>query len=83
MIIGYRKTNTETNQVEDIIFIESEYKSDFIFNLQIFLSRIQKLGLIDYFIAERTSLTEYNKLAVLDRETTSMIEIISQIQSGA
>lgn len=83
MIIGYRKTNTETNQVEDIIFIESEYRSDFISNLQIFLTEIQKLGLIDYFIAERTSPTEYNKVAVLDRETTSMIEIITQIQSGA
>lgn len=83
MIIGYRKTNTETDEIEDIIFIESEHRSNFITDLQIFLLEIQKLGLIDYFIAERTSLTEYNKLAVLDRETTSMIEIISQIQSGA
>lgn len=83
MIIGYRKTNTETNQIEDIIFVESQSNSDFIHNIQLFLLEIQKLGLIDYFIAERTSPTEYNKVAVLDRETTSMIEIITQIQSGA
>ena len=83
MIIGYRKTNTETDEIEDIIFIESEHRSNFITDLQIFLLEIQKLGLIDYFIAERTSPTEYNKVAVLDKETTSMIEIITQIQSGA
>lgn len=83
MIIGYRKTNTETNQVEDIIFAESQSDSDFIPNIQLFLLEIQQLGIIDYFIAERISPTEYNKLAVLNKEVCSMIEIVSQIQSGA
>lgn len=83
MIIGYRKTNTETNQVEDIIYYEAQTNRDFVLTLTDFFEEVPQLSIIDYFIAERTSPTEYNKLGIFDKTTNRIVSIIDQMQSGA
>lgn len=83
MIIGYRKTNTETNQVEDFIYFEAQTNRDFVLRLTDFFDEVPQLSIIDYFIAERTSATKYNKLGIFDKTTNRIVDIIDQIQSGA
>lgn len=83
MIIGYRKTNQETNQVQDYIYFEAQSSGDFVTFLDKFFTEMPQLDIVDYFIAERTSATEYNKIGIFDKTTNKFISIINQMRSGA
>jgi len=44
---------------------------------------MSQLNIVDYFIAERTSATEYNKIGIFDKTTNKFMSVINQMQSGA
>lgn len=83
MIIGYRKTNSETNQADEVIYGESADSKEFLNIIMQFVKATNNIVIIDYFIADRNQDGSYTKICTLDKNNMSMVNILQNIQAGA